>query len=219
MSAHWTGLAALATAWLLYAVIHSVLASHRVKRALAARCPACLRGYRLFYNVLAVGLLPVPLWLTFTLPGEPLWQWSGAAAWVANGLAVLAAAGFLYSLRYYDGSGFLGLRQLREDHRGLDEPEGLCISPLHRWVRHPWYSLGLVILWSRDMDAPLLLTALCVTAYFVIGSRLEERKLIAQYGEAYARYRQAVPGLLPRPWRHLTAGRARELERQAAGGR
>lgn len=206
------GVLSLMAVWLVYAVIHSLLASHRVKQALMARCPACMRGYRLFYNLLAIGLLPVPLWLTFALPGEPLWQWQGPLFWLASGLALLATAGFVYSLRFYDGSGFLGIRQLREDHRGLDEPEGLCISPLHRWVRHPWYSFGLVILWSRDMNAPLLVTALCVTAYFVFGSRLEERKLVAQYGKAYERYRRAVPGLLPRPWRRLSAAQAAELE-------
>jgi cell division protein FtsL len=65
------------------------------------------------------------------------------------------------------------------------------------------------------MDAPLLLTSVLVTAYFVIGSRLEERKLLAQYGEAYARYRALVPGLLPRPWRHLSAAQASELEQRA----
>lgn len=211
------GLIALTASWLVYAAIHSLLASHAVKQRLQARCPACMRGYRLFYNVLAIGLLPVPMWLTFTLPGEPLWQWSGPWAWLADGLALAAAIGFLYSLRYYDGSGFLGLRQLREDYRELAEPEGLCISPLHRWVRHPWYTLGLVILWTRDMDAPLLVTALLVTAYFVFGSRLEERKLLAQYGEAYARYRAEVPALLPLPWRRLSVARAAELERLARG--
>lgn len=212
------GLLALAASWLIYAAIHSLLASHAVKRRLAARCPQCLSGYRLFYNLLAVGLLPVPLWLTLTVPGESLWQWQGPWAWLANGLALLALVGFFYSLRFYDGSGFLGLRQLRQGHRTLDEPEGLCISPLHRWVRHPWYSLGLVILWTRDMDAPLLLTTLLITAYFVLGSRLEERKLLAQYGEAYARYRAAVPGLVPRPWRHLSAAQAAHLEQQARAG-
>ena len=211
-----SGLLALVASWLVYAAIHSLLASHWVKRRVATRCPHCMSGYRLLYNLLAIGLLPVPLWLTFSLPGAPLWQWSGPWAWLADGLALAAMAGFVYSLRFYDGSGFLGLRQLREGHTALAEPEGLCISPLHRWVRHPWYTLGLVMLWSRDMDAPLLVSALLITAYFVFGSRLEERKLLAQYGDAYARYRAAVPGLVPRPWRHLTAAQAAELEAQAS---
>lgn len=209
------GLVALVAAWVLYALIHSLLASHWVKQRLAARCPQCLRGYRLFYNVLAVALLPVPLWLTYGLPGALLWQWQGAWAWLANGLAFVALAGFAYSLRFYDGSHFLGLRQLRESDSVPAEPETLCISPLHRWVRHPWYSLALVVLWTRDMNVPWLVTAVIITLYFVLGSQLEERKLLQQYGAAYARYRAAVPGLVPRPWRRLNATQAAELERLA----
>lgn len=209
------GLWALAASWVIYGVIHSLLASNSVKDRLAARCPHCLRGYRLFYNLLAVGLLAVPLWLTYGLPGEPLWQWPGAWRWLADGLALVALAGFVYSLRFYDGLGFLGLRQLRADQPALAESESLCISPLHRWVRHPWYSLALVVLWTREMNAPWLVSALVITGYFVVGSRLEERKLLIQYGEAYARYRAAVPGLLPRPWRHLSRSQAAELERAA----
>ncbi len=206
------GLWALAASWLIYAAIHSVMASDRVKQAVATRCGACMRGYRLFYNVLAVGLLPVPLWLTYGLPGEPLWHWQGVLAWLANAAALAAILGFLYSLKFYDGLSFLGVRQLagRAPPGAADEP--LCISPLHRWVRHPWYSLALVVLWTRDMNAPLLVTAVMISGYFVLGSRLEERKLVATYGQAYRRYMQAVPGLLPRPWRHLDAIEAARIK-------
>ena len=36
---------------------------------------------------------------------------------------------------------------------------------------------------------------------WVVGTRLEERDLLAHFGAAYARYRERVPMLLPRPWR------------------
>lgn len=69
-----TALLALAASWVIYAAIHSLLASNRVKAWVASRCDGCMRGYRLLYNVLAVGLPAVPLWLTYRLAGEPLWQ-------------------------------------------------------------------------------------------------------------------------------------------------
>ena len=97
----------------------------------------------------------------------------------------------------------------------LGQAGDLRISPLHRHVRHPWYSLALVLIWTRDMDAPLLLTSLLVSGYFALGSRLEERKLEAMYGVVYRDYCRAVPGLLPRPWRCLDAERAAQLERAA----
>lgn len=209
------GLLLLAACWLGYFVLHSALAALRVKHLVAERWPALLPYYRLGFNALAVLLLLPPLYLTFSLPGEPLWAWRGVWAWLANGLAVLALTVFLYSLRLYDTREFLGLRQWRAGERRVEDQERFRISPLHRFVRHPWYALGLVLLWTRDMPPPLLLTAVLVSAYFVIGSRLEERKLIAYHGDAYREYRRRVPALLPLPWRVLSRAEAQRLEAQA----
>ena len=114
-----------------------------------------------------------------------------------------AVAGFLWSLKYYDGGEFIGLRQLRERNASVDDQEQFQLSPLHRHVRHPWYFFALVIIWTRDMNAAMLTTAILITLYFVIGSRLEEQKLLRYHGEIYRRYRQRVPGLVPLPWKYL----------------
>jgi hypothetical protein len=50
-----------------------------------------------------------------------------------------------------------------------------------------------------------------------MGSRLEERKLIAHFGEVYRQYCQQVPGLIPLPWRWLNKEEADRLEQLAAG--
>jgi protein-S-isoprenylcysteine O-methyltransferase Ste14 len=47
------------------------------------------------------------------------------------------------------------------------------------------------------MDLSFLVSAALITLYFVVGSRLEEHKLIVDHGEAYARYRLLVPSLIP----------------------
>jgi len=114
-------------------------------------------------------------------------------------------------MRAYDGGEFLGLRQLRAGTRTVEDQEAFRISPLHRYVRHPWYFLSLVIVWTRDMNAAMLLSAIVITAYFVVGSRLEERKLIAYHGERYRRYMEKVAGLVPLPWKVLSPEEAREL--------
>jgi len=43
----------------------------------------------------------------------------------------------------------------------------------------------------------LALLALAVV-YFVVGSMHEESRLVVEFGEAYVRYRQCVPRLIPR---------------------
>jgi len=201
----------LAFSWLLYFAIHSIIASLKMKRWVVAHWPEMMCLYRLIFNLLAVLLIIPPLLLMYFLHGPWLWQWSGMAAWLANGLALLALLGFAWSLRYYDGQEFLGLRQWRAGIKTVEDQERFQISPLHRFVRHPWYSLTLVLIWTRDMDAAFLVTAVAFTLYFILGSWLEERKLIQYHGEIYRRYREQVPGLIPLPWRYLSRKQVNEL--------
>ncbi len=201
----------LILSWLAYFGLHSLLASIWVKQYVASRWPRAMPGYRLGFNILAVLLLAVPLGLTLSGSGPWLWRWSGPASAVAFVLSAAAVVGFLWSLKFYDGSEFLGLRQLREHNTSVDDQEQFRLSPLHRWVRHPWYFFALVIIWTRDMNAEMLITAILMTLYFVIGSRLEERKLLRYHGEIYRRYRRRVPGLVPLPWKHLRASDVQSL--------
>lgn len=201
----------LALGWIGYFAVHSLTASLAMKRWVASRGARWMPFYRLAFNGVA-GLLIVPLaWYMYSLQGEWLWRWQGVGFVIANALALAAAVGFVWSLRWYDGQEFLGLRQLREHEQAVEDQERFHLSPLHHYVRHPWYSLGLVIVWSRDMEPAFLLSAILITAYFVIGSRLEERKLIAYHGEVYRRYRALVPSLIPWRGRALSAAAADAL--------
>lgn len=202
-------LALILLAWIGYFAIHSLLAASSFKRWIGRRWPRFMPAYRLAFNVFAtLSLLPV-LWLVYDAGGAWLWRWSGVGAWLANGAALAAVFGFLVSTRAYDMDEFLGLRQLGAANREL--PPTFTISPLHRFVRHPWYGLGLILIWSRDMNAPLLVSALITTAYIVVGSWLEERKLVAELGDTYRRYMDRVPGLIPLPWKFLSADEAAAL--------
>jgi len=206
----WTLLAV----WLAYFVLHSFLASLTVKRWVARVHPDWMPAYRLFFNAVAMLLLLPPLFLTLLWRGEPLWQWDGAWYWLSLGITALAVFGFVGSLRVYDGQEFLGTRQLREGIRSVEDQERMHISPLHRYVRHPWYFLGMLLVWSRDMDPAFLLSAIAISAYFILGSRLEEQKLMAYHGAAYREYRRRVPGLFPLPWRYLSPEQAEEILRR-----
>lgn len=208
-------LTALGTSWAAYFALHSLLASLRLKSWVARKHPGLMPAYRLLYNLTATLLLLPLLYATLAWDGPWLWRFQGPWGVLADGLALAAIAGFFWSLRYYSGSDFLGLRQWRE--HAADDAQGLRISPFHRFVRHPWYFFGLVILWTRDMDAARLVTTVVASIYFVVGSRLEEQKLVHYYGDAYRRYLERVPGLLPVPWRALSASEARAIESAGRG--
>lgn len=201
----------LALGWLAYAALHSLLAALPVKAAVTRRWPGFAPYYRLAYNLIALVLVLPLAWAAYAIPGDWLWRWTGPWAWLANGLALAALAGFWFSSDTYDMGEFLGLKPLRERRADAAEHDGFRISPLHRNVRHPWYALGLLLIWTRDMNAPLLISAVAVTLYFVLGSRLEEKKLEAHFGAAYREYKKKVPGLLPLPWKRLSAAEAAAL--------
>lgn len=201
----------LALAWLCYFALHSALASRRVKQWVALHLRGLSAYYRMAYNLIAVALLIPLLWLLHGIPAEPLWRWHGIWRWLMDGLALSALAGFVWSLRHYRMGEFLGLTQ--GEQRG--QRPRFVISPLHRYVRHPWYSFGLVIIWTRDMDPAWLVSCVAITAYFALGSYWEEQKLETDFGEAYRRYRRRVPGLVPLPGRRLTPAEAAEIVAEA----
>ena len=205
----------LTLGWIAYSALHSLLAALTCKAWVTRRWPGFAPYYRLAFNAMATLLLVPLVWATYTLPGDWLWRWSGPLAWVANGLALAALTGFYFSTRNYDMGEFLGTRPWREKRTDAVEHEGFRISPLHRHVRHPWYALGLLLIWTRDMNAPLLVSAGAMTLYFLVGSRFEERKLEAHFGAAYREYCKLVPGLIPLPWKWLSAAKAEALVERA----
>lgn len=189
----------------LYGLIHSLLASHAAKRFAEARWGrAARRWYRLAFSLLGgLTLLPV-LWLAWKLPDRLLyaipfpWNLLTGLAQVAAGIALLSGVMQTGAL------GFIGLRQALDPHgagpliagRGAGE---LVVSGLYRWLRHPLYTCGLVILWLTPvMTWNLLALAAGLTGYILIGIPFEERKLLAEFGEAYAEYRKRTPALIPR---------------------
>jgi len=207
----WRDIVLLSFCWVGYFILHSLLASLAVKRRVAASWPNLMPYYRLTFNTLALLLLLPIIWLSYHDPEPMLWRWQGIAAWLANGLALAAIFGFWLSLKSYDMQEFLGLRQLRLHVHKVEDQEHFHLSPFHRFVRHPWYFFGLVLVWTRDMSVTTLLSSMLITLYFVVGSWLEEKKLLVYHGDTYRLYMQRVPGLIPLPWRFLDQDEAAAL--------
>ena len=197
--------------WMLYFSIHSLFASLRFKQFILLSYPGIMPWYRLIFNILAILLLIPPVFLMLMYPGDLVWQWSGNWRYLANSLALLAIAGFIFSLRSYDSSEFIGTRQLKEGRKDIKERESFHLSVFHRYVRHPWYAFALVLIWTRDMYISYLISAILMSLYFIIGSYLEEKKLIAFHGDQYRLYRKYVAAMIPLPWRILSAQKAEEI--------
>ncbi len=98
-----------------------------------------------------------------------------------------------------------GVRQVIAYYREESVGSGTFVTPaLYRIVRHPIYLGWLLILWASPvMTVAHLVAALGLTAYILIGIRLEERDLARELS-CYRQYQRKVPMLIPSPSRRLT---------------
>lgn len=193
-----TGFWWILLAWALYGTLHTLLASFSAK-ALAERWLGLggRRYYRLFYN-LAVSLTLLPL-LALVVLSPDLEISRITFPWLALTLAIesLAALGLLYGMLQTGVLKFLGLEPLSAPPDS-GEPPKLVVSGLYRYVRHPLYLFGLLILWLLPlMTWNILAFNLGATVYILIGIQFEERKLLKEFGQAYADYQRNVPMLIP----------------------
>ena len=199
--------------WCGWCGLHSLLITATVRRWLEQRGGVWLGAYRLVYVGLSMLTLLPLLWYTTSLPQQPL---PALPLWLRIPLLLYALVMFVGGLRVYDLHTFLGLRQWRSGTRDAADAEAFRISPFHRHVRHPWYAFGLVVLWTRDMSAAMLVSAVLTTVYLVVGAHLEEKKLVARLGDAYRGYQRRVPGLIPLPWKSISAEEAEDITALAA---
>jgi methanethiol S-methyltransferase len=183
----------LLLAMAVWGVVHSFLASRTAKEIF----PLKFGGrdfYRLAYNAFAgLSFLPI-LYLMATLPNRAVYVVPFPWNLVMFGgqllsLALLAAA-FLQT----DALSFVGLRQLFEE----EKPGKLVAHGLYKVVRHPLYTFSLLFLWLTPSISQNSLTVYVgATLYILIGIYFEERKLLREFGEAYANYKKSTPMLIP----------------------
>ena len=178
----------------IYGILHSFLASIPVKEWMEGKYPSWSKYYRLTYSLFAcIALLPI-LFLVYALPGILFYSIKPLLLYITVVLQCLAGLIFLFGVLQTDNFAFLGIHQaffpaVRQDH--------LVTTGLYHYVRHPIYSLGLIILWLFPvMASNYFFFALSITLYILIGARLEEAKLSKAFPE-YDTYRQTTPMFIP----------------------
>jgi protein-S-isoprenylcysteine O-methyltransferase Ste14 len=193
---------ALILLWGAWCFFHSFMITPAVTDFIQKRLDKTYRYYRIFYNFIAlVSLIPVLVY-SFSIKGIPVFRWEGPLRIVQGLLVVSALLFFIGGARIYDFARFLGIRQVSENSTCgiLTDDCRLDTGGILKMVRHPWYSGGILIVWARNLDMAAIVTNLVISVYFLIGTFLEERKLLSEFGEEYIDYRQNVSMLFPFKW-------------------
>lgn len=178
-----------------FAVPHSVMARPAFKRWWTTIIPqSCERSTYVLTSSLLL-ILVFWLWRPIT---TTIWHVEG---WPATLLIAVSWLGWLTALAstyMIDHFALFGLRQVLAPSSAATCADPFRTPLLYRIVRHPLMLGFLLAFWATPhMTAGHLLFALMTTGYILVGVRLEERDLIANFGTSYEQYRRRVPMLLP----------------------
>jgi protein-S-isoprenylcysteine O-methyltransferase Ste14 len=191
----------LAILWILWCALHSALISIPVTRFLRKHAGSGFRFFRLFYNILALSTLVPIILYGAALGGPVLFRWDGGLRVLQIALILAVLLLFWAGARNYDFMQFLGLRQLTGDsrHQALSSTGRLQRSGILAATRHPWYLAALIFIWVDyvGLTPDRLIANIVLSAYLIIGTLLEERKLVLEFGADYRQYQKEVSMLIP----------------------
>ncbi len=186
-----------ALGWLVFGFIHSSFARQSIQKKIE---PLLKGSYRLLYNVFS--LIQYLLLVNFgqsILDSQPFDLFNTPI--VQSVLLVVKILGLIIvvlALAKYDLARFSGFTQIRTmESLAMESNETLQIKGLNSWVRHPLYTGAFLYFWGSADSMFGATTAVFASLYLVIGTLLEERKLVSYYGRAYQEYQREVPRFFP----------------------
>ena len=183
-----------------FALVHSLLASEAAKRR-AAKLIAP-RSYRAVYNAQAIATTAALfLWLRRISPDECVYDIQGPAAWsmrAGQAVALLRLAACIRAVGVLNFLGFDTSRTIEAQGPARDRSGALIVTGPFERHRHPTNFWPVVLLWLEpSMSRAGLGFSIIATVYLYVGSHHQEARLRRTYGDAYERYRAAVPFFIP----------------------
>lgn len=179
--------------WILYFAIHSLLADREIKQKINEVMNEKFKYYRLMYVLISSAGLMILFLFNANIDSPDFFDNSGWARYLSLMFAAFGVIIIKIAFRSYHFSSFVGMTP--------ELPQPLITSGLLGSVRHPIYSGTILIaigFWLFSPDLPTSVSVACIFAYLPIGIYLEEKKLIAEFGEQYLVYKKRTPVIFPR---------------------
>lgn len=176
---------------LAFALVHSLMATNSIKTKLYAKGLAT-HHYRLLYSVFGIITTGFWLWAIYQLADAPLYQVDGFMVYILYATQIVGLMIAMAAFIPIDGAVFLGLRKAEQSN------DPFIVQGVFKYVRHPMYAGFMLVLLAKPEQTEIgLHFALAVSLYFIIGSKLEEKRMLAEHPN-YAEYQQKVGAFLPK---------------------
>jgi methanethiol S-methyltransferase len=182
---------------LIFFVQHSLMVRNSFKKWMVRRVR---QEYHGAIYTMASGIALFSLAVLWQGPVQRFTVLHGLPSIAMQILSFLALAGFIWGVRSLGSFNMFGTAQIMRLLKGVSasEQQPLIIRGAYRWVRHPLYFACLLAIWAAtDITADRLLYNIMWTSWIMLGAILEERDLVATFGDTYREYKAKVPMLIP----------------------
>ena len=190
----------IALIWAGYCSLHSFLISIKFTNLMTRLLKYYYTFYRIFFVSISLILL-IPLInytgqldnnviITYDLPLNIV-----RYVLISGSLLMFFWAFFIN----YDSLSFFGIRQILNfgKEKKSNPSEDVKKDGLLGIIRHPMYLALIIYLWCQIFTMADLIVTIVLTIYIIIATRLEEKKLVLEFGDTYVKYQQEVPMLNP----------------------